>query len=128
MVIDSGDQLLEEQDEQYSTDGRQVEVMHDKGAFELQCASVAHDFATTKDDEVVGQNCGSGFLQGRHGRLSGLEVEVLRVVSHDSAEGAVEDWPEVHAKGALDAWEWDLLEQIHRASRHRENESEEISA
>lgn len=102
LVVQSWDQLLGEEGQQYATYRSEVEVVDHKGSIELERRAVAHQLAAAENYNVVCEDQRSGLLHGRHGSDMGLEVEVLRVVSLDGREGLVEDGPEVDAEGAVD--------------------------
>lgn len=93
MVIDRGDQLLEEESQQCTADGRQVEVVDHEEAIELVGRAIPHQFPPAKDYYVVDEDGKATLLHRRHGGNSWLEVKVLGMVAHDGREGLVEDRP-----------------------------------
>lgn len=60
---------------------------------ELESWAIAHQFPSPKDHNVVYGNCERAFEHRRHRSYLGLEVEVLRAISHHGREGLVEDGP-----------------------------------
>lgn len=93
MIVNRRNQLLSKESQQYATNSGQVKVVHHEQRVQLERRSIAHQFPSAKDYNVVGGNEQRRLLQGRHRRLARLEVEVLRRVSHDGREGRVEIWP-----------------------------------
>lgn len=93
VLPERGDELLSEQEKQTSRNGCEVEVVDDEEIVQLHGGSVAHDLATTEDDQVVSRNEGSRFLEGRHGSLALDEAEVVGRVSHDHGVDTIKNRP-----------------------------------
>lgn len=89
----SGEKLLNEESQEDSADGSQVEVVDEEESLELVGLTVAHELATTEDDGVVDDDEDRGGLEGRHGRLKGHELEVVDRVAHDGGPCLIEDGP-----------------------------------
>lgn len=105
---DFGDQLLQEQHQQNSANGRQVEVVDLEQAIELQRGIVLHDLATSEYENVVGDEHDGAGLECRQGCLALDEAEVLRLVALDRLEGLLENWPQLNAKRPVESWRTDL--------------------
>lgn len=79
--------------------------MDQEDSLQLERLSVAHPFATTKDNGVVYDDKDGGLLQGRHGGLASLKSEILSWVTHDGLPGLAEDRPEMHAERTVYGWD-----------------------
>lgn len=93
MSPDGWQQLFDEQGQQGSADGGQVEVVDHEQRIELERAALLHDLTAAEDDDVVGDKHGRGLLEGGHRGDALLELELAGGVSHDDLEGLVEDGP-----------------------------------
>lgn len=89
----NGEKLLNEESQEDSADGGQVEVVDQEERAQLEGLAVAHKLATAEDDGVVDDNEDAGLLQSGHGRLAGNESEVLGRVAGDGLKGLAEDGP-----------------------------------
>ena len=105
---DRGDELLGEEGQQDTADGREVEVVHLEEEVELERLASAHQLATAKDDDVVCDERGGARLEGGEGRLAGDEAEVLGLVADDGLEGLFEDGPQGKAEGTVKRGRADL--------------------
>lgn len=93
IVVELGDELLDEEDQKKTADGGQVEVVNKKERLELERLPVAHQLATTKDDNVVDDNKNGCRLEGRHRCLEGYEIELLGRISSHSLPRLAKDGP-----------------------------------
>ena len=64
MVVQSGDQLLEEQCQQNGADAGEVEVVDHEQGVQLEGWSVAHQLPSTQDYNIVCKNRKPALLQG----------------------------------------------------------------
>ena len=87
------DKLLKKQDKKDEADGGQEEVVHFEEVVELDGLARAHEFAATKDDQIIGYEGGYGCGEGRHGSLTGGELKIVGSPAHDCGEGFVEERP-----------------------------------
>jgi hypothetical protein len=99
---DNGNQLLREEHQQYPTDSGQVEVVELEQEVQLERLALAHQFPPTEDYNVVCEEGDGGGLERGHGRLAGLEAEVLRLVADNGLERSFEEGPQLEAKGAVE--------------------------
>lgn len=106
-----GNKLLDEEDQEDTADGGQVEVVDEEQSLELEGLAVAHESATTKDDGIVDDDEDGGRLEGRHGRLKGNKLELGGRVTDDGRPSLVEDGPQVDAKGAIHGGHGKLLKK-----------------
>lgn len=90
---DRGQQLFNEQRQQSSADQGQVEVVDHEQCVELERRTALHDFATSEDNDIVGNEHDTGRLDGREGGLAADELELARGIAHDILERLVEDGP-----------------------------------
>ena len=90
---DCGDQLLEEEDQEDTRDGSQVEVVDLEQAIEREGWAASHEFATSENDNVVGDEHGCSRKVRRHGRLARREAEVLGLVALDGHKGLFKHGP-----------------------------------
>jgi len=97
-----GNQLLSEEQKEYSADGREVEVVHLEQEAKFEGRALAHNLPPTKDDNVVCEENGGACLERRHRRLAGHESEVLRLVAHGRFIALLEDGPQLQAKRAVE--------------------------
>lgn len=102
------DQLLQEQHQQNSADGRQVEVVDLEQAIELQRGVVLHDLAASEYKDVVRDEHDGAGLQGRQGCLALVEAEVLRLVALDRLEGLFENRPQLNTERPIEGRRADL--------------------
>lgn len=112
----SGQQLLNEESQEHTTDRGQVEVVDHEQEVELERRAIAHDFPAAKDDDVVGDEHRGGGLEGGHGRDALLELEFFRGIAHDGLVAGVEDGPEVDAERTVERGRPDIddgLEFVH---------------
>lgn len=93
IVVDLGNELLNEENQKDAADGGQVEVVNEEERLELERLTVAHQLATTENDHVVDDNESGGRLEGRHGRLERNELKLLGRISDDCLPGLAEDGP-----------------------------------
>ena len=112
MSPESGDQLLNEQDQQDSADGGQEKVVNHEQGVKLERRQLLHDLATTEDDNVVGDKHHCSLLQGgQRGDALG-EVELAGGIPHDLLVGLVEEGPQVHTEGSIDGGDRDMFEEF----------------
>ena len=90
---DRGNELFEVKRQKHTRDDGEVEVVNLEKTIQLQRRPIAHDLATAKDDDVVGDEHGGRLLVCRHWRFARHEAEVLRPVALDGDKGAFEDRP-----------------------------------
>lgn len=90
---DNGEKLLNEESQEDSADGGQVEVVNQEKRAQLEGLAVAHELATAEDDGVVDDDEDAGLLESGHGRLAGDEFEVFGRVADDGLKGLAEDGP-----------------------------------
>ena len=90
---DRRQQLFNEQSQQSPADQSQVEVVDHEQCVELERRTALHDFATSKDNDIVGNEHDTGRLDGREGGLAADELELARGIAHDILERLVEDRP-----------------------------------
>jgi hypothetical protein len=109
MMVQSGNELLEEQSQQDSTDGSQIEIVDHEKTIQFLSREILHDLTTTKDNDVVCDQSSSCLVESGHRRNSLHKPKVLCRVAHNSLEGLVEDRPELYAKWAVDGGERDVL-------------------
>jgi hypothetical protein len=88
-----GKKLLNEENQQESTDGGQIKVMDQEELLQLERFPVAHKLPTTKDDGVVDDNEDARLLKRRHRRLPRHKSEILGRVTDNCLEGLAEDGP-----------------------------------
>jgi hypothetical protein len=105
---DRGDQLLGEEGQQDTADGREVEVVHLEQEVELERLASAHQLPTAKDDDVVCDERSGARLERRERRLAGDEAEVLGLVASNGLEDLLEDGPQGDAEGAVKRGRADL--------------------
>lgn len=102
------EQLLNEESQQDTTYGCQVEVVDHEESVELESRAIAHDLTATEDNDVVGDQHGDGLLQCRHGRDALFEVERIGRVASDLGVEDVEDGPQVQAERTVEGRRADL--------------------
>lgn len=95
---DGGDQLLQEQQQKSATDGGQVEVVDFEEKVELERLPLPHELASSKDDDIVGEEENGRLRHAGHGRLSGHEPEVLGGISSNGLECLCENGPQRDTK------------------------------
>jgi len=93
IVVDFGNDLLDEEGEKDAADGRQVEIVNKEDRPELERLTIAHQLATTKDDNVVDDNKDGVCLEGRHGCLEGNEIKLLGRISSHGLPSLAKDGP-----------------------------------
>lgn len=114
----SREKLLNEESQEDTADGGQVEVVDEEQSLELVGLTVAHELATTEDDGVVDDDEDRGGLEGRHGGLERHKLEVVGRVAHDGGPCLVEDGPQVDAEGPVDGRQRELLVKGCGRGRH----------
>ena len=62
-------------------------------SIELKGWTAAHQLPSTKNDDIVCDNCKSSMFERRHWSHSWLEIKVFRMESCDGREDLVEDGP-----------------------------------
>ena len=67
--------------------------MDDERCLQLEGWSVAHPFPPSKDHNIIDHDHQRTLLQRRHGSDSGLEPELIRMVSQDGRIDLIEDRP-----------------------------------
>ena len=80
----SWQQLLNEESQQNTGDGSEVEVVNQENGLELERLAVAHELAATQNDEIVKEDENASLLKSGHGRLPGDEAEVGDGVAGES--------------------------------------------
>lgn len=93
IMVELGNQLFNEEDQENTADGSEVEVMDEEQSFELEGLTAAHQLAATKDDHVVNDDEDGGRLESRHGSLKRNKLELLSRISNNSLPGLAEDGP-----------------------------------
>lgn len=121
---DSGDELLNEENQKNAADGGQVEVVDEEERLQLEGLAVAHERAATEDDAVVDDDEDGRRLERGHGRLEGDELEVSHGVTRDGGPCLVEYGPQVDAEGAVDGGQRQLLEEGGRGCRRHDGQTE----
>lgn len=86
-------QLLNEEGQQYTGDGSEVEVVDQENGLELERLAVAHELAATQNDDIVKDDEDAGLLKSGHGSLPGDEAEVADGVAGDQSPCLVKDRP-----------------------------------
>ena len=89
----SRDELFQEEEEETTADGSEVEVVDQEQGLELESRTVAHPFTSTKDDAVVNDDEDGGRLEGRHGSFEGDELELADGRAHDGSPRLIEEAP-----------------------------------
>lgn len=117
MVVKSGNELLNEESQKYTTDRCQVEVVDYERDLKLEGWAVSHEFPATKNDDVVCQDRKSGLFHSRHRCHSWLEVEILGMEARNGRESLVKDRPKFDTEWAIDGRQRQRLENIGRGSR-----------
>lgn len=111
---ESGEQLLDEQEQQDTAHGGQKEVVNHEQGVKLERRQLLHDLTTTEDDNVVGDKHHCSLLQGgQRGHTLG-EVELAGGIAHDLLVGLVEEGPQVHAKGTIESRDRDMFKDFGR--------------
>ena len=95
---DGRDQLLQEQGQQNTADGSQIEVMNLEQAVEFERLSVPHEFASTEDDDIIRDQTDGRFRHGAHRGLARDEVEVLGRIAAHALERLGKDGPQGDAE------------------------------
>lgn len=112
-VADEGRQkLFDEQGQENGTDGGQEEVVDHEDGVELESRQLLHDFATTEDDHIVGDQEGGGLLEGGDGSDALGELELAGGVTHDHLVGLIEQRPQVDAEGTVQGREGHILKKF----------------
>lgn len=111
IVVELRNELLNKENQKDAANHGQVKVVDQEERLELERLTVAHQFATTKDDDVVNDNEDRGRLQCRHGCLKRYEMEVLGRRSNDDLPSLAEYGPKVNAKGTIDRRQRELLKE-----------------
>jgi len=93
VVPESGDQLLQEQDQQDTTDDSQDQVVDHEESVKLEGGEFLHDLTATENNHVVGNHHHRGLLKSGHGGHTLLELELAGRVSNDLFKGLIEDRP-----------------------------------
>lgn len=107
---EGGHELLNEESQEDTADGSEVEVVDEEERLELEWLAVAHEGTATKDDGIVDDDEDGGRLESRHGGLKGHELEVVGRVANDGSPSLVEDGPQVDAKGAIHGGNRELVQ------------------
>jgi hypothetical protein len=74
-------QLLQKQQQQYSTNRRQVKVVNLEQSVQFQRLPILHNFPSTEDDDVVCDERPCRLGHARHGGGPGLESKMLGLVA-----------------------------------------------
>lgn len=93
MTRHSWHKLLNEESQETTADGSEVEVVDHEQTIQLEGWTIAHQLSAPKNDYVVCDDHQSTLLDGRHRRHTRFEFEVLWVVALDGREDLVEEWP-----------------------------------
>lgn len=93
VVPEGGDELLDKQNQQDTTDDGQDQVVQHEQSVQLEGLHVLHDLTATEDDHIVGDEDGGGLFEGGEGCHALLEVELASRVSSNQLKGLVEDGP-----------------------------------
>ena len=88
-----GEQLLNEESQQYTANSSKVEVVDQEKPLKLEGFAVAHQLASTENDEVVYNDEDQGRLQRGHGRFPPLEPKIIGRVAYNGFKSFAEDWP-----------------------------------
>lgn len=113
-----GKKLLNEESQESTADQGQVEVVDEEETLELEGLTIAHPFATTKDDGIVDDDKDRCRLESGHGGLERHKLEVIGGVADNSSESLVKDGPQVNAKRPVDGWQRKLLVESSGRRRH----------
>lgn len=112
MSPESGEKLLNEQDQQNSANGGQKEVVNHEQGVKLECRQLLHDLTATENDNVVSDKHHCSLLQGgQRGDTLG-EVELASGIPHDLLVGLVEEGPQVHTKGSIEGRNRDMFKDF----------------
>lgn len=93
VAVKLGNQLLNKEDQEDTTDGGKVEVVDEEQRLELEGLSRAHQLAPTKDDDIVDDDEDGGGFESRHGSLEGHKLELLSRVSYNGLPSFAENGP-----------------------------------
>lgn len=86
-------ELLNEESQEYSADGGEIEVVDQEQGLELERLAVAHELSAGENDEVIDDNEDGRRLERGHRRLEWHEFEVISLLANNCLEGLVEDGP-----------------------------------
>jgi hypothetical protein len=89
----NGKQLLNEERQQYTADGGEIEVVHLEQKVQLERLAVAHQLAAAKDYNVVCEKCDGACFERGERCLAGHEAEVVRFVADNWLKYGFEDGP-----------------------------------
>lgn len=93
-LADDGRQdLLNEKGQEDGRDRGEDEVVDNGELLKLESVLVAHNFATSQNEDIVDDNKNSRLLQGGHGRDARLKAELAGRVAGKNLEDLVEDGP-----------------------------------
>jgi hypothetical protein len=104
--------LLNEENQKDAADSGKVEVVDQEQGLELEGLTVAHELAASKDDGIVDDNEDRSGLQSRHRSLEWDEFEFAGRVADNGSPGLVKDRPQMDAKGAVEGWQRNLLQDL----------------
>lgn len=85
--------LLNEEGQQKTGDGGEVEVVNQEECLELEGLAVAHELAATENNDVVQDDENARLLKSGHGRLPGDEAELADWVAGEKGPDFVKDRP-----------------------------------
>lgn len=90
---DRGEKLFNEEGEEDSADGSQVEVVDEEEGLQLESLASSHQLTSSKNYNVVYNDEDRGLFECGHGRLAGDELEVVGRVAGNKLKGLVENGP-----------------------------------
>lgn len=89
----SGQELLNKQSQQDSTDSSQEEVVNHEESVQLESGHLLHDLTATENDHIVGDQDSGGLLKGGERSDTLSEFELAGGVSHNHLIGLIKERP-----------------------------------